>query len=125
MFSFFHTLRFRLIILILIAIVPALGFMIYTADEQRRQALAMIREDTQRLALLAAANQEHFIEGARQLLMAMEHIPSILKPDIPTCNTFFTELLPHYPQYANFFAANPNGELFCSAVPMPRPINSP
>ncbi|MBF0549372.1 MAG: GAF domain-containing protein [Deltaproteobacteria bacterium] len=125
MFSFFWTLRFRLIILILLAIVPALGFMVYTAAEQRRQALSIIREDTQRLARLAAANQDHFIEGARQLLVAIGHMPAVLDGDISSCNTFFAELLPHYPQYANFFAARPNGELFCSATPIPGPINSP
>ncbi|MBF0552470.1 MAG: hypothetical protein HQK60_18315, partial [Deltaproteobacteria bacterium] len=121
MFSFFHTLRFRLIILILLAVLPALGFMIYTTGEQRRQALAVIREDTLRLARLAAANQEHFIEGARQFLVAMGHMPSIFNVDIPTCNAFLSELLQHYPQYANLFAARPNGDIFCSAVPMPRP----
>ncbi|MBF0523623.1 MAG: HAMP domain-containing protein [Deltaproteobacteria bacterium] len=124
MFSFFHTLKFRLIILILIAIVPALGFMIYTAGEQRLHALDMIREDTQRLARLAAVNQEHFIEGARQLLIAMGHIPSVIDADTRTCNPFFSELLPHYPQYDNLFAAKPNGELFCSAVSIQSPTNS-
>ena len=73
----FSSLRFRLILLVLLAVLPALGLILYTAVEQRRLATTEVQENALRLARFAAADQDNLIEGARQLLIALARLPEI------------------------------------------------
>ena len=46
----FSSLRVRLLLLVLFAVVPALGLILYTASEQRRLAAGAVQEQALRLA---------------------------------------------------------------------------
>jgi Na+-transporting NADH:ubiquinone oxidoreductase subunit NqrB len=67
MIRFLSSLRFRLILLVLLALVPALGLVIYNAAEQRRLVATQAQENALRLARVAASNQEQlrFIGSCR------------------------------------------------------------
>ena len=64
-------LRVRLILLVLFAVLPALGVVIYTAIEQRREGLNNARVEAMRLVRMAAHNHDQSIESARQLLFPL------------------------------------------------------
>jgi len=115
--SFFSSLRFRLLLLVLIALIPALGLMLYSASVQRRETAAAVQADALRLVRLAASNQEQVIEGARQLLLMVAHLREVRGRDPAACNALAADLLSHNRSYVNLGAADLEGNVYCSAVP--------
>ena len=70
------SLRSRLLLLVLLALLPALVLILITAWEQRQLAAVDAQESALRLARVAASNQERLIEGARSLLIVLAQIPA-------------------------------------------------
>src|SRR5687767_1493464 len=100
--ALFSSLRVRLLVLVLLGGLPALGVILYTAAEQRRKAAEEIQLDALRVAKLASAGQERMIEGARQVLMIMSHLPEVRSEDPEPANRLLRNLLQQYPVYLNF-----------------------
>jgi signal transduction histidine kinase len=119
----FSSLRTRLLFLVLLAVLPAVGLTLYTAWEQRREAALAAQREALRLAEIVSANHERLIEGARQLLAGLARLPEVRRRDARACSPLFADLLKQYPGYANLGAIEPNGTLFCSALPSSRPVN--
>ena len=118
------SLRVRLILLVLLAVLPALGLTLYNAAQARQREAARVQEDAQRLTRLTASNVEQFVEGARQLLVALSRFDRVRNRDVAGCNALLADLLKQYPHYANLGVAEPDGDLFCSALPLTAPVNS-
>jgi HD-GYP domain-containing protein (c-di-GMP phosphodiesterase class II) len=66
----FTSLRFRLLLLILLAVVPALGLTLYTSLEQRQQATLKAQDEAMWLARQVAHDYEHLIEDTHGLDLA-------------------------------------------------------
>src|SRR5437868_13365481 len=79
--------RTKLVLLMLLAVIPAFGLVFYGNLEQRRLEKLRVREAATALARLAAANQQNFIEDARQLLGTLTQFPFLLL----TTNRAFSE----------------------------------
>lgn len=122
MTSWLANLRVRFLLLVLLAVLPALGLLIVMADEQRDQAVELAQEETRRLAGLAAADQGRLIESTRQLLVVLARLPEI-RPGHPACPGLLAALRAQFPLYANLGVVTPDGTLVCSAVPPPAPLN--
>ena len=122
--NFFGSLRTRLILLILVAVVPAMAVMLYTAWEQRQLDVIHIRERMAHLTKLEAREERQILEGGRQILQAMAHFLQRSDGDSVSCASFFSSLLEHYQRYANLGAVKPDGHVFCSAVPLSAPANA-
>jgi len=119
-----YSLRVRLILLVLLAIVPAFVMMVYSAAEQRQRDGAQAQETALRLARLASSKQEELIEDARHLLIALAQISAVRGRDPVTCSALLANLLKGYTRYANLGAADSAGDIFCSAVPLTAPVNA-
>ena len=120
----FSSLRVRLVILVLIAVVPALGLMLYNAAEQERLDAANVQKDLSRLATLYAREERQLLEGSRQVLITLAAF-LVFHPDDPrACSAFLANLIKDFRRYANFGAVKANGEVFCSAVPLAEPISA-
>ena len=122
--NFFGSLRTRLILLILVAVVPAMAVMLYTAWEQRQRDATRIRKKVAHLTRLEAREERQILEGGRQILVAMAHFLQGSAGDSLDCASFFTSLLVHNQRYANFGAVKPDGQVFCSAVPLSGPTDA-
>lgn len=110
----FSSLRVRLLLLVLLAVLPALGLILYTAREERRQARLQAQAEALQLAQIVSADHERLIEGARQLLTSLARLPEMRQHDSQRCSALFAELLSQYRVYANLGAINWDGTLFCS-----------
>ena len=109
--------RGRVAIVVVLSAVPALGWMVYGALEQRTVAEAHAREDLQRYARLAAKQQEQALEGARQLLFALSGVVPALMRDRQACHEYFRGLmLAGHGLYHSLGVHLANGELHCNAV---------
>jgi len=118
------SLRMRLIVLVLLAVIPALGLILYTTAEQRRLASEEARLDAQWLARLVASEQNRIINETRQLLRNLTQFTQVRQPDPHACSLLFGDLLRQYPQYANLALVSPGGEVLCSAVLLPASADS-
>ena len=119
----FTGLRARLLALVLLAGLPALVVTFYTAAEQRRNAALDVQKNALRIARLASAGQERLIEGARQLLVIMSHLPSVRADDPAAANAMLSNLLEQYPLYLNFGVIEMDGSVFASGLPMAPDVN--
>lgn len=122
--SWFSSLRFSLVCLVLLSVFPSFGIAIYADLQERRAETAEIREDALRLTEIAASHEDRLIEGARHLLVALAHLPAddISRPT--RCREIFRELIKYYPLYANLGIVKLNGDLTCSAVSFVQPIDA-
>lgn len=119
----FSSLRVRLILLVLLAVIPALGLTLYSGLEQRRHARFHALDDALELAKSASRTHMQIIEATHQFLYTLAQLPQVRNQDPVTCCSLFVELLKQNPQYLNIGAVKPNGNVFASALPLTQPIN--
>ena len=117
------SLRARLLLLVALAVLPAFAVIVGTALEQRRAAVREAQEAALRLAVNVADTQRDAIEAARHLLDALAHLPVVRVRDAAACSRTFAEIIKEFPRYASLSAVAPDGEVFCSGIPLPRPVN--
>lgn len=118
-----RSLRVRLALLVLLAVLPAIGLTLYTAYQDRAKAAEEAEATALRLARVAAQDQLLLIEGAHQFLLALSQLPEALGSDPAACNDRLAGLLVEFPRYANIGVIAPNGNLYCSALPFTPPMH--
>ena len=118
------TLRTRLLLLVLLALLPAFGFILYSAFEQRREATNHAHESALRRIQSFAADQRALLEATRTQLITLAQLPIVRHPHRSVlCNQTLALLLRNLPQYMNIGVAAADGDLRCSAVPITKHIN--
>ena len=100
-----------------------MGFIFYTASEQRSHIEAETRAATMRITKLAADDVGQLIEASRQILSGLSDLPAVRNYDVAACNAYFASFNKHLPMYANIAAVKPNGDVFCSAIPLHEKLN--
>lgn len=120
---FSSTLRFRLLLLVFIAMLPAMGLILYSGLEQRQEAAVKAQEDAMRLVRHASLDQERLIQGAAQLLMAVAQLPAIREPNQATIAEFLPRLIEQNPSYTNIGIIASDGQVLYSALSLPAPVN--
>lgn len=120
----FASLRSRLLLLIVLAVLPALGLIFYVNVEQRHLAVIQAQDNALRLVRLAAAEHTQLVQSAHQLLAALALLPVVRDEDAAGCSALFASLLKHYTAYGNLGVSRANGDYFCSAVPLAPSVNS-
>src|SRR5438034_5052607 len=117
------SLRSRLLVLVLVAVLPAFALTLYTHLEHRRAAVAVAQEEALRIARIAASEQNEVFQGARQLAFTLAQLPAVRALDATACRPLLAELLSRTPGYVNISVAAPTGDVVCSAVPLAGSIN--
>jgi signal transduction histidine kinase len=117
------SLRVRLILLVLLAVLPALGLIVYSAIEQRRLGTDAAKLEAKRLVRVASSMNERMLEGARQLLITLSQLEAVRNRKAAECSLLFSNLIRLQPVYANIGAVNLDGAVFASGLPMAEPIN--
>jgi diguanylate cyclase (GGDEF)-like protein len=113
------SLRYTLLLIVLLAMLPALALILSTAWEQRRQAEVDTAADALRLARLAASDHERLIEGARSLLVVLAQLSDVQMHNAKACSALFAEVQRRFPPYTNIGAIRPDGRIFCAARTRP------
>src|SRR4029453_11670256 len=113
------SLRTRLLLLVLLAVIPALGLTLYTNLEERQLRKAQVQEQAMRLSRIVSADHERLIEDARQLVVTLAAFPAVRDRNRAACNTLFADLLARRSSYANLAVVDADGNVICTALPMP------
>jgi PAS domain S-box-containing protein len=116
------TLRTRLVMLVLAAIVPLFGLSIYKAVYNADAAVGRAKTDLQFAASLAASNQQQLAETARQVLTAIIHAPDLRdirgSGNAERCVRYLMELNRRLPLYANLGIVGADGRSLCNGLPI-------
>lgn len=124
MFSHFSSgLRFRLMLLVVLALSPMLGLLLYHAGIDRERKLQDLQNEAVRVAELSAGSVTQIVEGTRHMLHAMAFTESVRTMNGPEACTLFSDLLAHSSFYNNIGLTRSNGEPIASAVEMKEPLN--
>jgi signal transduction histidine kinase len=117
------SIRNHLILLVMIAIVPTVLIICYTAAEHRRNAAEEAEQRALHLVDDLAVSQNLLIAGTRQMLGVLAEYPEVKSGDVAGCNRVFARLLARYSQYNSIQAATVDGRLFASGKPLPGTIS--
>ena len=112
-----QTLRSRMILPIMLALVPALALTAATGLRQRQVASEQVAADAARVASLASDDQDRYIEQIHQLLAALAHIPDVQQASSEGCSRVLADIQGQYPSIANLGVISPDGLVTCSALP--------
>lgn len=113
---FTSSLRFRLLLLVLLSALPALALTLYSGLELRQVARESAQDDAFRLARLAASNHSAFVEGANQFALALAQLPQLYGQDLSDCGPLFDEIISQYRRYHWIRLASSSGEILCSST---------
>lgn len=111
------SLRVRLLLLVLTALVPVVALVLISGLEARHAEGRHAQEHAMQLVRVIARDQEKSIHEAHQFLITLAHLPALQARDASACNQFMENALAQYPRYANLGALTPAGAVFCSAQP--------
>jgi signal transduction histidine kinase len=115
---FWRSLRFRLVLLVVCAAIPAFALIILNGVQSRQQAAMDAQAEMLRLAREASMEQQDLVDEAHRLLQAMAQIPAVRSADPATCSGLLSNLLTGYKIYTNLAVIRPDGQLACSGMPL-------
>ena len=114
----------RLLLIVSIAVVPALAFQAYTEGEARRARQQLVEDEALRLVRLVASEQQRIVEGAEQVLAVIGGAPAV-QDDLPAlCQRLLTNLLQQSPRYSSAGVIGLDGVTVCAPVPVDRSLNA-
>lgn len=110
-----RSLRFRLILIVLLASLPALLLLLLTASQQREAALATGQEEAVRLARTAASDQGRQMDRVQRELSLLARLPEARGDNPGACTQFFLGLVadPENANYVDLRVLTRSGEVFC------------
>lgn len=112
----FGSLRVRLILLVLLAVIPAVGLSLYSGFEQREEARQNAFREAELVATLAAENQNLLVQDTRKLLISLSIRKAFNDSQaIDHCHFILANLLEQFPEYLMLGVADVDGNVYCSA----------
>ena len=116
-------LRFRLLLLVLLACAPLVALTVHTASQERRRAVAAWSELAEKMIQLAQREEADLLGQTRQMLLAVSESSAMRSGNRETCKQSLEQVFASYPNYANLGVTDTNGVLLASAVPVSEPGN--
>ena len=113
----FASLTFRLLILVVIAVLPAILIQAYNEYDLRKAREDDIRQRVIQITKQFGEEIGELREGARQLLLALTELSAVRDRNGATCSELFASLKSRFPNYAVLAAADTGGRVFCSSTP--------
>ncbi|MBJ6751363.1 sensor histidine kinase [Geomonas anaerohicana] len=116
-------IRMQLLVIVAIVAVPAAGIIIYSGEQNRKQAIEHARAETQTVVGLVASEQRLMLASAQQLLITLAQLPEINEKEAANTTFFLRRILRLHPTIGNIFVADRAGFIWASAAPFEKKIN--
>ena len=123
MHQLFSGLRFRLVVLVLLAALPPVVLTLHMARQDRQRQTEALRQRSQDIVKLAARKEDEMIAGTRQLLRTVAESSQVRSAQWANCTKMLRTLFADYPRYANLGVIKTNGDVSASALPLTEPVN--
>ena len=111
-------LRWRLLLLVLLACAPLVGLTLRTASEERRRLVKDWNQRALEMMELATREEIRVIGQTRQLLLALAESAPVRSGNRRDSNKLLADLFGSYPRYANLGVIGTNGLILASASPV-------
>ena len=112
---FLFSLRSRLIVLILIALLPGIFLTLFVANSQRQAALRGVEAQNLSTLRSAALAQSLLVASTRTLLTTLAASPVIVDGDRAGCNALLANTLKSVAGYRTFSVSDRTGKSWCRA----------
>jgi PAS domain S-box-containing protein len=106
-----------LVLVTLLAVLPALGLQLYDGVRQRRHLIADAIVESRRAASTMAQAQVRLTDSTRLLLTTLAAMPEVKRLDVAACNALFASLLASNPGYVNILTVDRKGDIVASGLP--------
>src|SRR5262245_9117362 len=106
----------RLFVLVAIAVLPAIGMLAWNQYQEYQARFAEAHDHALQQAKLVSSEQDRLVDGARQLVVALASLPSVVSRDVERCTSFFQELIRKYDAYSTMVAIGPDGYSYCGST---------
>jgi PAS domain S-box-containing protein len=123
MSQLFSGLRFRLVLLVVLASLPPVVLTLHIARQDRQRQTAALRQRSQDIVKLAARKEDEMIAGTRQLLHAMAESSQVQSARWGNCTKLLRTLFADCPRYASLGVIKTNGDVSASAPALTEPVN--
>ncbi|MFN8526109.1 MAG: ATP-binding protein [Chloroflexota bacterium] len=116
------SLRTRVVMLVLLATLPALLLALLSGMEQRQLAQERASAEALRLTRLASAQQTRLIEETKQFLTALSELPAVRTVDPVRCPNAMRAAVQGSERYSNIALIDSHGWVACTGVDATRPV---
>jgi PAS domain S-box-containing protein len=113
----FSGLRVRLLVLVALAVVPALLIILRAGAQAREAALSHAGDSAERLAQLAAVQGNQVLFDAAPYVEALARMPVVRGEDSAAQNALFQEVMREHQQYVNVGLIGLDGRVRASGLP--------
>jgi diguanylate cyclase (GGDEF)-like protein len=117
------TLRTRILLIILLASLPAAALFVLESSRQYEKSHRAAENTMMAMARLVASNESKTVQGIKDTLLAISEQPFVQNRDLPTCRAKLRRLTKLYPAYDNFSFVDADGNILCAGIPLAFPIN--
>src|SRR6202165_4898354 len=107
----------RLLLLVILAVVPALVIQAWNEYDQRIAREGDIRQHVVEITKQFGEEIGVLREGARQLLLALAQLDPVKSRQPDVCSALFSKLKSRYANYSLLGAADTTGRVFCTSGP--------
>ena len=114
MFNLTSSVRARLILLVLTAVLPAFGLIVHSARKHHELTANQVKLNALMTARVIASEQDRVLDNAHQFLVTLARLPQVRGDDRAACHKILSGLLE--PRYADLMVARRNGEPLCTAL---------
>ena len=105
-------LKYRLLLLVLVALLPAIAVLAYNERMLHQQRGVEIKEQALRQAQLAASEIERILEGVQHMLLALS-VTQSQQSATTDCVAYAAALVPQIPQVADIVTLDASGRVTC------------
>jgi len=119
----FSSLRSRLVLLVLVAVVPVFALILFSAARHRELTSNQVKNTALGVTRAIASEQDRLLENAHQFLITLARLPQVREIDKTACSKVLSGLLE--PVYLDLAVTDVKGRLLCSALKPGNTIAAP
>jgi diguanylate cyclase (GGDEF)-like protein len=116
-------LRLRLIGVVLIALIPSFVLIIVILYNLRTDLILNSEKNVYQISSQISSEQVNIENSTSQLMTALSQVPSIQYIQPESCDRQIQSIISRIPFYLNLAIADSSGNVLCSGVTLPGPIN--
>lgn len=111
------SIKSQLLILILVAVLPAIGIIVYSNYERQHHDIDTARDNALIMVQGLGHDHENDMEATSKFLMTLARLPALQNRDAAACNKLFRELIQDNNRFATILAADRDGKMYANSLP--------
>lgn len=121
--DFFHNLRFKIILIILTAIIPYFILLTYSTLKQRDLVIRNAEDELTHIAAFLSSQQDLINKTTENFLIGLAKIYNESNKDKTLCSKIFSNFIKSQEIYSNIGIALTDGTVWCSAVQVTKNVS--